>query len=48
VSSALLQPVLDPSTDGCMAVLVALNKVGDDVADGAFEDGTFTRSDRYL
>jgi hypothetical protein len=29
-----------------MAVLVALNKVEGDVADGAFDDSAFTRSDR--
>jgi len=48
LTSALLQPVLDPSTDGCMAVLVALNKLEAEVADGAFDDASFSRSDRCV
>ncbi|GBG00359.1 cAMP phosphodiesterase [Raphidocelis subcapitata] len=46
LTCALLQPVLDPSTDGTMAVLVALNKEEGDVADGAFDEASFSRSDR--
>jgi hypothetical protein len=47
LTCALLQPVLDPSTDGTMAVLVALNKEEWDVADGAFDEASFSRSDRW-
>lgn len=31
-----------------MAVLAALNKVEGEVADGAFEEGTFSKSDRWV
>jgi hypothetical protein len=47
LTCALLQPVLDPVSDAVIAVLVALNKVEDEVADGAFDEAVFSRSDRW-
>jgi hypothetical protein len=40
--------VLDPATDATVAVLVAINKCGGGVADGAFDDDGFSLSDRCV
>ncbi len=45
LSDVLLQPVLDPATNKCMAVLVVLNKYERPAGYDILYERTFTRSD---
>lgn len=45
LSDVLLQPVVDPGSNKCMAVLCALNKQEQPVGMDIFYEHTFTRSD---